>query len=400
MADGETEFLTADTVVKVIDDLVEPPSISLKSTSPATDETDLADDQSPFGNPLVDLHDCEVISLPDANFDEDEVEDPLNEGVYVKAHRKMERQEKQIRNIEKERAQHEKMQLERLLDELQGHDWLRVMGISGITDTEKKLYEPKRDFFIKEVSTLLEKFRIWKEEEKRRKLEKDRDKDRGAARHRTSSQAPSTVHPETTDGETRLRHHHKHNHHHHHLNSSSSPEDVDEDPHNGDIVFSDTQNYRHPPDPNDVDAWAAWQLLQEARSASSHKAKKRGSLNNPDTNKVKVKEKNRAKHRPSAKPTAPTAVAGGTKPDHSERSVWSVPPSPGRTFTSFYATKHLRDSALSSHRKGRLRSASAFGQPVPEMKDREFRLPRDILTGDAIQMCRRKRRRVRRESRG
>ena len=72
---------------------------------------------------------------------------------------------------------HEKVQLERLLEGLRGHDWLRVMGISGITETEKKLYEPKRDHLIREVKILLEKFRLWKEEEKRRKVEKEEEDD-------------------------------------------------------------------------------------------------------------------------------------------------------------------------------------------------------------------------------
>ena len=99
--------------------------------------------------------------------------DPMGDAVYLKAHRRAERQEKQLRNIEKERAMHEKVQLDRLLDGLKGHDWLRVMGISGITDGEKKAYEPKRDYFIKEVLILLAKFREWKEEEKRRKVEKE-----------------------------------------------------------------------------------------------------------------------------------------------------------------------------------------------------------------------------------
>ena len=78
----------------------------------------------------------------------------------------MERQEKQLRNIEKERAQHEKVHLEALLEGLRGHEWLRVMGISGITDTEKKEYESNRDYFIREVAGLVEKFKAWKEEEK------------------------------------------------------------------------------------------------------------------------------------------------------------------------------------------------------------------------------------------
>lgn len=101
--------------------------------------------------------------------------DPLTDAVYFKAHRRAERQEKQLRNIEKERAQHEKVQLERLLEGLQGHDWLRVMGINGITESEKKVFEPKRDYFIKEVTVLIEKFRMWKEEEKRRKAAKEQN---------------------------------------------------------------------------------------------------------------------------------------------------------------------------------------------------------------------------------
>ena len=99
--------------------------------------------------------------------------DPLTPALYFKAHRRAERQEKQLRNIEKERSQHEKVQLERILDGLRGHDWLRVMGISGVTDGEKKSFEPKRDYFIREVIALILKFRRWKEEEKRRKVEKD-----------------------------------------------------------------------------------------------------------------------------------------------------------------------------------------------------------------------------------
>lgn len=100
-------------------------------------------------------------------------EDPLNDETFEKAHRKAERHEKQIKNGEKEKAQHEKVQLDRLLEELRGPDWLRVMGVSGVTDGEKKKYEPKRALFIKEIKAMIEKFKHWKEEEKRRKLERE-----------------------------------------------------------------------------------------------------------------------------------------------------------------------------------------------------------------------------------
>ena len=68
---------------------------------------------------------------------------------------------------------HEKAQLERLLDGLQGPDWLKVMGITGVTDGERKDWEPKRDYFIREVEALVDKFRVWKEEEKRLRAEKE-----------------------------------------------------------------------------------------------------------------------------------------------------------------------------------------------------------------------------------
>ena len=100
-------------------------------------------------------------------------QDPLTDAFYFKAHRRAERREKQLRNIEKERAMHEKLQLERLLEGLQGHDWLRVLGITGVTDSEARRFEPKRDYFISEVQALVHKFKQWKEEEKRLKLEKE-----------------------------------------------------------------------------------------------------------------------------------------------------------------------------------------------------------------------------------
>ena len=78
-----------------------------------------------------------------------------------------------MKNGDKERAQHEKYQLERLLDDLRGPDWLKTLGISGITETEKKRYEPKRVLFSRETHALIDKFKWWKEEEKRRKLERD-----------------------------------------------------------------------------------------------------------------------------------------------------------------------------------------------------------------------------------
>ncbi|KAL3465309.1 something about silencing, SAS, complex subunit 4-domain-containing protein [Aspergillus heterothallicus] len=331
----KTKFLTANTTIKLIDDLYEPPIPSYAFSGPEAD--------TPFGNPLVNLHGCETITLPNPQVQasdnagtgselfaekqgkEDE-EDPLNEEVYFKAHRRHERQEKQLRNIERDRAQHEKQQLDRLLDELQSQDWLRVMGITGrsVTDQEKKLYEPKRDYFIKEISALLQKFKIWKEEEKRRKLDKD---------HKTASFPDDSGKSEWKDKDTK----------------SDGEADGDQDA------------SEPPPDINDVDALAARQLLHEARSATGGK------------------RPSKSKHEPELLPLPLTAE-------------------PDKPFTSFFSKSHLREAAMSGNRKGRTRLA--FGHPIPDVEEREFELPGDILTADAIKSCQRKRRRMKRGSLG
>lgn len=236
-------------------------------------------------------------------------EDLLTDAVYFKAHRRAERQEKQLRNIEKERAQHEKVQLERLFEGLKGHDWLRVMGISGITESEKKAFEPKRDFLIHEVASLIDKFKMWKEEEKRRKVEKEQNL--------------------LTEGDDEGR------------------------SQTGVSVTSGGE----PPNYNDIDAWAARQLHQEATSATDlHSEKDRKNL----------------------------AQAAPAPPRCSEKP-----------FVSFYAKPYLRDATIGKHRRGRTRFA--FGQPLPDVAEKPFSLPPDMLSQDVLAASARNRRRARRE---
>lgn len=64
---------------------------------------------------------------------------PLNEDVYLKIHSKAEKHEKQMKNSYRERAQHEKYQLEMLLDDLRCPDYLKTLGITGVTDTEEAI---------------------------------------------------------------------------------------------------------------------------------------------------------------------------------------------------------------------------------------------------------------------
>ncbi|CAM1504672.1 Fc.00g022630.m01.CDS01 [Cosmosporella sp. VM-42] len=130
-----------------------------------------------YGDALFnDVFDAQRIDFHflEAQYKNREFEDPLPDKLFQPVHKRAERLERSIRNTEKGRAQHEKDQIIRLLEGLQGHDWLRVMGVSGITDTKKKTFEPARDHFIKGCQAILAKFRNWSLEEKRRKLEKEK----------------------------------------------------------------------------------------------------------------------------------------------------------------------------------------------------------------------------------
>ena len=155
------EALTVKTKVTLVDDT---PDFQPKPSKP-----------DPFGAHKP-LHNTRIIQLSHTNISsEAALNDPLSEDVYLKIHGKAERHEKQMKNSDRERAQHEKYQLEKLLEDLRGPDWLKTLGITGVTDTEKKRYEPKRLLFIRETQALIDKFKRWKEEEKRRKLEREQE---------------------------------------------------------------------------------------------------------------------------------------------------------------------------------------------------------------------------------
>lgn len=185
--------------------------------------------------------------------DEDE-DDPLKPSYYDVAHKKAERVEKNIRNTEKGRAQHEKDQVIRLLEGLQGHDWLKIMGVSGITESRKKDYAPARDHFIRGCQYIVEKFRLWKEEEKRRKAEKDR----------LLAEAAEEEEDDDDDEE-----------------ADSDEQDSDEQDDDDDDAGNESDG--DPPDYSDIDHAAARQLHEEAmsrlgaRSSSSSASSKRRS---------------------------------------------------------------------------------------------------------------------------
>lgn len=121
-----------------------------------------------------DLHDAQLFDLSTVEMLVDFTkDDPLTDEYFERIHRKPERAEKAIRNGDKGRAQHEKDQIMRLLEGLQGSDWLKVMGVSGITESRRREFEPARAYFVQGCQAVLDKFRAWKEAEKQRKLAKN-----------------------------------------------------------------------------------------------------------------------------------------------------------------------------------------------------------------------------------
>ncbi|RYN33744.1 hypothetical protein AA0113_g6076 [Alternaria arborescens] len=178
----EDEFLDIDTPIYIVDEPIKPktpeptrsslsPTRSRKArpSSPSRHASDASIPLAPSSTSFTVLDYASIANAITRN----DGEDPLADSVFFTQHRRAERKEKQLRNIEKERAMHEKVQLERLLDGLQGPDWLKVMGITGVTDGERKDWEAKRDYFVREVEALVDKFRVWKEEEKRLRAEKE-----------------------------------------------------------------------------------------------------------------------------------------------------------------------------------------------------------------------------------
>ena len=249
--------------------------------------------------------------------------DPFDASIFQKAHRRAERQEKQLRNIEKERAQHEKVQLERLLEGLRGPDWLKVMGVSGITEGDRKLWEGKRAWCMREVGALIEKFRLWREEERRRKVEKEMS-----------------------------------------VRDEESEEEEEEDDENDSRSRSLASI--------DADDLPARQLHAEALSASSSRSKH------------KSKYKSRSKPRPAASHSLASLSLSTT-------ATFTKP------FTSFFSKKHQRTAALEKHRRSG-RTRFAFGHPVPDIQQKDFHLPRDMITEEARRASARSRRRQRRNT--
>ncbi|KAI5864826.1 something about silencing, SAS, complex subunit 4-domain-containing protein [Durotheca rogersii] len=290
---------------------------------------------------FTDLHDSQRIdfSFLEARYTGKEVADPLIDSYFEPSHKRAERLEKSIRNTEKGRAQHEKDQIIRLLNELQGHDWLRTMGVSGVTESRKKTFEPARDHFISGCQAILEKFRAWNQEEKRRKLQKERALAEEAEEGEEKGADSDYAGEESSDGDEEM----------------AEAETEGDDAHDGD---SDSDG--DPVDYGDVDP-SARQLHAEALARARY-------------------------------------AASGSKRSRGEPPPKSPEAHVAKEFTSFFKKKHQRDAALSKGRR-RGRTILAWGHPVPDPVEYDFDLPEEYRDTETLKAHERRKRRDRRQHR-
>ncbi|KAK0656637.1 something about silencing, SAS, complex subunit 4-domain-containing protein [Cercophora newfieldiana] len=347
----ETHILGLDTPIIV--DVVNNPSSS--DTTSANLQLQATSTRSYSDSLFTDLWDSQRIDFSFLTSKNNKsLEDPLPDSVFEPAHKKSERLERSIRNTEKGRAQHEKDQIIRLLDGLQGPDWLRVMGVSGITESRKKTFEPAREHFIKGCQAILEKFRSWAAEEKRRKLEKERAiAEAEAEAKREAALEEDEEEEEEEDVAENMEE-----------DDDTKREIPDSDEEMEDIDDVLGAKDADPPDESDVEASIAKQLREEALAAAKTKSRR-----------------GRRTVTPALAPPAPPA----RKPEvHKE-------------FTSFFQKHpHLRETALNKSRR-RGRNVWAWGHPVPEPENAEFQLPQEFVTEDTLKSRARGKRRSKRK---
>ena len=261
---------------------------------------------------------------------------------------------------------HEKVQLERLLEGLLGPDWLRVMGISGIVEGERKKWEDRRRYFVREVKSMLEKFRRWKEEERRRKADKEQ-----------------SVKDEDEDED------------------EGDEDAVDEEEDEDEAEEADTSSLPN----DDVDALAALQLHNESLSASSHSRKSRTktktttarSTTTTPTSRLKKPSNpfNTTSKRPKTNPTStPNALPSRTLKSATGTHLPVHDPT-AKPITSFFAKPHQRAAALDKSRRSAGRTKLAFGVPLPDLPDRPFELPDGFVSQQALRASARGSRRLR-----
>jgi hypothetical protein len=282
------------------------------------------------------------------------LEDPLPDSLFEPSHKRAERLERSIRNTEKGRAQHEKDQIIRLLEGLQGHDWLRVMGVSGVTETRKRSFEPARMYFIKGCQSILDKFRTWSLEEKRRKLEKEKAllAEQEAALAEQGDDQQNDI-PKTEIGD------------------SDADDAVDE---------SEEDSSRRETTDRDLD-----DVMEDVEEAVTSQS---------DTSDASPAKQLRQE----AMARSQLAAANARRLKAPSRSTPPKASEPPKEFTSFFSKKHERESAFNRTRRTN-RKVLAWGHPIPDMDETDFTLPDEYRDEELLKSRARKKRRDKRGSR-
>lgn len=231
------------------------------------------------------------------------------------------------------------------------------MGVSGVTETKKKKFEPARMHFIKGCQAILAKFRNWNLEEKRRKLEKEK------ALAEKAEQEDETDESEDESQESRGGH---------------SKQSDDENGGEGEGEVEGEDEDEDDAEDEDEDDVEEDEPSQDDTSETSSPAKQ---LRREARARSKLAAANSKKPRVANKPTPPIK-----------------PPEPPKEFKSFFSKKYERDSALNRQRRAG-RKVLAWGHPLPEIAEADFVLPEEYRDEETLKVRERKKRRDRRELR-
>ncbi|KAH6854218.1 something about silencing, SAS, complex subunit 4-domain-containing protein [Chaetomium sp. MPI-CAGE-AT-0009] len=373
----ETHFLNVDTPIVIVPDAPSPPNTNTTLAPPhhqyhypQQTQQQPQPPQPPHTTPptrsygdalYTDLFDAQRIDFSFLSNPAPATSDPLPDTLFAPAHKKAERTERSIRNTEKGRAQHERDQIVRLLDALHGQDWLRVMGVSGVTETKKRAFEPARAHFVRGCEAILAKFRRWSREEKRRRVEMLEKRQAFLSGGEGSTCGEGAESDEEEEGEEEEEE-----------EGGEEARRLGRGGESGEEGEEAEDVEDEPPDESDVDASIAKQLREEALAAAAKRRRAKAG--------GKAAAAKRGRTAAAASSSHPPAPAAREAP---------------KEIMSFFRKRYQRDAALSTNRR-KGRTVLAWGEPIPEMPEAEFELPAALRDDDALRSPPRKKRRARR----
>jgi len=415
---------------------------------PAANQAPISYDKYPvmsFGDHLfTDLWDSQVIDFSFLNskvsHNLTEKDDPLPDSLFELPHKRAERQERSIRNTEKGRAKHEKEQVVRLLEGLQGPEWLRILGVHGpTTEAKRRQYEPAREYFISGCQAILDKFKRWTAEEKRRKqMEKDKAAAQQAAaagsvespQHDKEKEEKKSQPEKSKKKSARASKSHE-------VDDDEEDQEVpdsefDSDSDDGSGVYEEPAAFKgKPPDLDDHDdADVEKQLREEALAAAAAKRRTKSAKGKRTATTTSASSSSRCKKTvgPSKRPvsaataqnknrsasvstTAPATGASSAQPkkktaDNNKGDKEASSSKSTKELTSFFTSRAQRDAALARHafhpsttststtsRPTRRTTRSsekilAWGHALPDVRETEFALPKDMLEDENLKEIR------------